>query len=224
MTVPIPSAKPDTSPRPVTYEELLRGDSAYSLHEAEAYFGGRLQAKESALRLGRRLERIGVPYAVIGAVAMNAHKYERFTVDLDLIVRRESIPVIHEALVGLGYVLRFAGSKNLIDTENRVRIDLVIAGGFPGDGLPKPIDFPDPGQGTVVIEGIHYVTLEKLIELKLASGITRPTRLSDLGDVQKMIHVLKLPREFGDRLHPYVRSKFDEFWVAMDADELKDEF
>ena len=210
--------------RPTTYEDLLHADSVYSLNEAEAFFGGTLQAKQTARRLARRLDEIGVPYAVIGGVALNAHHFERFTIDVDLIVRRESIPVIHAALVGLGYVQRFDGSKNLIDTENRVRIDLVIAGGFPGDGKHKPIDFPDPGTGTVEIEGVRYVTLEKLVELKLASGISNANRVSDLGDVAKAIHVLKLPRNFGDRLHEYVRPKFDELWLAWDADPLKDDF
>lgn len=224
MTTPTgtpPGARPG---RATTYEDLLHEDSAFSLHEAEEFFGGKLQARETARRLARRLDEIGVPYAVIGAVALNAYKFERFTIDVDVIVRRESIPVIHAALVGRGYVPRFDGSKNLIDTENRVRIDLVVAGGFPGDGKEKPIAFPDPGEGTVLIDGVRYVTLEKLVELKLASGISNFNRMSDLGDVQKAIHVLKLARAFGDRLHPYVRAKFDELWVAWDADPLKDEF
>ena len=54
--------------------------------------------------------------------------------------------------------------------------------------------------------------------------MSNPQRLKDLGDVQSMIHALRLPRSFGDRLHPWVRAKFDELWVGIDADPLKDEF
>jgi hypothetical protein len=208
-----------------TYEERLSEVPGFRVAETEAYFGGRrLAAMDTMRRLARRLDELGVPYAVVGALALNAHKYERFTIDADVIVRRESLPVIHGALDGLGWLPPFEGSKNLRDTTNGVRVDFLIAGGFPGDGKEKPIDFPDPGQGTVEIDGVRFVTLEKLVELKLASGISNFNRMRDLGDVQSMIHALKLPRSFGDKLHPYVRGKFDEFWLAWEADPLKDEY
>jgi hypothetical protein len=207
-----------------TYEERLDDEPGFSVHEAEAFFGGRLEAMETMRRLGRTLDELGVPYAVIGGLALNAHRFERFTKDADLIVRRESLAVIHGALDGRGYLPPFEGSKNLRDTTNGIRIDLLIAGDFPGDGKDKPIDFPDPGEGTVLIDGVRYVTLPKLVELKLASGMSNFNRMSDLGDVQKVIHALRLSRDFGEQLHPYVREKFEELWIAWDADPLKDQF
>ncbi len=39
---------------------------------------------------------------------------------------------------------------------------------------------------------IRFVTLEKLIELKLASGMTAPDRLKDLADVQELIKITHL--------------------------------
>jgi len=39
------------------------------------------------------------------------------------------------------------------------------------------------------------ITLEKLIELKLASGISAPGRMRNLADVQDLIISLKLPLE-----------------------------
>ena len=50
----------------------------------------------------------------------------------------------------------------------------VGSGGFPGDGKPKPVAFPDPAGASVDIGGIRYLSLEKLVELKLASGMTNP--------------------------------------------------
>jgi hypothetical protein len=35
-----------------------------------------------------------------------------------------------------------------------------------------------------------------------------------LADVQRLIAVRKLPREFADGLDPYVRAKFDELWAS----------
>jgi hypothetical protein len=51
--------------------------------------------------------------------------------------------------------------------------------------------------------------------MKLASGMSAAHRLKDLADVQELIRVLKLPREFTDRLNPYVRDKFEELWNTI---------
>ncbi|HKB05797.1 MAG TPA: hypothetical protein VKD90_26610, partial [Gemmataceae bacterium] len=52
-------------------------------------------------------------------------------------------------------------------------------------------------------------------ELKLASGISSPGRLRDLSDVQDLIRILRLSRDFATRLNPYVRPKFEELWEAV---------
>ncbi len=61
-------------------------------------------------------------------------------------------------------------------------------------------------------EGIRVVTLEKLIELKLASGISAPHRLRDLADVQDLIVRLELPLAFSDRLNPWVQTTYRDLW------------
>ena len=56
--------------------------------------------------------------------------------------------------------------------------------------------------------------MEKLIELKLASGITHAGRIKDLADVQELIRILKLNAEFAQRLDPFVRARFEELRVG----------
>ena len=75
--------------------------------------------------------------------------------------------------------------------------------------------FPDPAKAGTEIDGIRYLGLPSLIELKLASGMSAAHRLKDLADVQELIRVLKLPREFVDGLNPYVRNKFQELWLSI---------
>src|SRR5439155_14719048 len=99
--------------------------------------------------------------------------------DVDILVTRESLKTIHEKLEGLGYLPPFQGSKNLPDTEHGVRIEFLVAGGYPGDGLPKPVSFPDPTSVSTILDGIRVVNLPTLIQLKLASG-TAPGRRKDL--------------------------------------------
>lgn len=81
-------------------------------------------------------------------------------------------------------------------------IDVVTAGDFSGDGRPKPVRFPDPAEHYVIIDGIRTITLEKLVELKLASGMSAPDRLKDLADVQELIRLKALGPEFAQRLDP----------------------
>jgi hypothetical protein len=164
----------------------------------------------------RKLHELGIPHAVAGGMALVAHGYERTTVDVDVLVTAEGLSKIHQELEGLGYVRLFPNSKNLRDSNTKVRVEFLIAGQFPGDGKPKPVAFPDPSSAAAEIDGIAYLQLPRLIELKLASGMSAPHRLKDIADVQELIAVLGLPRNFADQLNPYVRDKFIELWTAVD--------
>ena len=63
---------------------------------------------------------------------------------------------------------------------------------------------------SIEIEGVRVVTLDKLIELKLASGMTARRRLQDLADVQRLILQHRLDETFAQQLNPYVREKYLE--------------
>src|SRR5204862_5204959 len=117
---------------------------------------------------------------------------------------------------------KFPGSKGVRDTENGVSIDVMIAGEFPGDGLPKPVAFPDPATAAVDGERFRILALPTLIELKLASGMTAPHRLKDLADVLELVRILGLPAEFEDQLDPYVRERFRELWRAAQTADAQE--
>ena len=160
------------------------------------------------------LEDERIPYAVAGALALNQHGYQRLTVDLDLLLTREGLAALKARVLGLGYVERFPGSKGLRDTENNVAIDVLLTGDYPGDGKPKAVSFPDPAAGSAAIDGIRFLKLGTLIELKLASGISAPHRMKDLADVLELIRIARLPRELARELDESVRAKYDELWLA----------
>ena len=88
----------------------------------------------------------------------------------------------------------------------------IFTGQFPGDGLTKPVRFPDPAQVAVDHEGYKVISLAKLIELRLASGLAAPARIRDTADIQDLIAILDLPRELGDELDPSVRAGYDYRW------------
>lgn len=167
-------------------------------------------------RFTNKLDELHIPYVLAGALALNFHGYQRFTIDIDVIVTKENLKKLHDSLDGRGYLPPFTGSKNLRDTENKVAIDIIVAGDFPGDGKPKELTFPDPAEGFVEIDGIKCLTLEKLIELKLASGMTNPRRGKDINDVQSLIETHQLSRGFAQQLHHWVQPKFLELIDIID--------
>jgi hypothetical protein len=195
-----------------------QGRVTKTLAEADRFFMKDGAVHRTLREVTRKFDELKIPYAVVGGMALNAHGFERFTVDVDILVTRDSNQIIHEKLDGLGYVPPFPGSRNLRDTQTGTRIEFLITGEFPGDGKPKPISFPDPAAVAVDIEGIRYLRLETLIELKLASGMTNPARLKDISDIQELIKLTRPPRELADRLHEFVRAKFLELWDSVQAE------
>ena len=192
--------------------------------EGLRYFMGEGQLNKTLARLSSDLEEHGINYMVIGAVALLAHGYPRFSEDIDLVMTAEGLEKFHAELVGLGYVPAFPGAKKkLRSTLDGVSIEVMTSGEYPGDGKPKPVSMPDPATASIEIDGIRFVTLEKLIELKLASGISAPHRLKDLADVQELIKVKQLDADFANRLDPYVRAKYLELQDAVSKSELSQE-
>ena len=94
-----------------------------------------------------------------------------------------------------------------------------MVGSFPGDGKPKPVSFPEPELVSEELDGIPYVSLITLLELKLASGMTAAHRPRDLDDVIQLIRVNQLRIEDRDKLNHYVREKYRELWLAAQVDE-----
>lgn len=164
--------------------------------------------------LVRRFNAAKIPYAVVGAMALNEYGYRRATVDIDVLVTAEGLARFREAYLGRGYVERFAGSRGVRDTEHGVPIDFLVAGDYPGDGKPKAVRFPDPAVAGVHGRAVSLLPLERLLEMKLASGMSAPHRLRDLADVLEVIRACRLDAAFSERLDPSVREKYAELWRA----------
>lgn len=199
----------------VPFEQLMRRGGEAALQEAERFFMRIDRVHDTLRRITARLRELGIPHAVAGGMSLVAHGCPRTTVDVDILVTADGLRRIHEALDGLDYVPPFTGSRNLRDTTTGVRIEFLVTGQYPGDGKPKPIAFPDPDEAATEIDGIRYVSLVNLVELKLTSGMSLVTRAKDIGDVTELIRVLQLARAFAERLHPHVRPKFLELWDAL---------
>jgi hypothetical protein len=202
----------------IAFEEKMRAGGSAAITHIGEFFMGTDPVHATLLAITKRLEDLRIDYSVAGALALGAYGYVRATVDVDILLTREGHRILRERCDGLAYISPFPGSRSLRDTQTGVQIEFLISGDFPGDRKPKPVSFPDPAAASVEIAGIRFLQLEKIIELKLASGMTNPNRLKDLADVQELIKAVRPPRELAQRLNPFVREKFLEYWDGIQSE------
>ncbi len=91
----------------ITYEQRLNHNLDWALREGSMHFEKDSAVHKTLRKITRRLEELGIPYAVVGGMAMFFHGYRRFTEDVDLLVTRDGLVEIHRRLEGLGYVPPF---------------------------------------------------------------------------------------------------------------------
>lgn len=200
------------------YEEALHESFASTLREADAYFMSEGRLIETLRRLATRLSAEGIAYALIGGMALGEHGYVRMTEDVDVLLTREGLARFRDRLSGRGYVGTHPGAERAFrDTESGVRIEVLVTGEYPGDGKPKAVAFPDPATAAIEADGLRILALPRIIELKLASGLSAPHRLRDLADVQELIKARQLDATFAAQLDPSVRAGFLDLERAVRA-------
>jgi hypothetical protein len=164
---------------------------------------------ETLRRIAAELDQLEIPYAVVGRIALQHFGLQRSTEDVDVLVgSKRDLDTAHRNLLRRGYLRKSPKSRHLRDDVTRVRIAFLV-GEYPGDGKPKPVQFPQPQRVSEASEDdLRFVNLKTLIELELASAMTAPQRIKDRADVLNLIHVLKLGADFAENLDPYVRDEF----------------
>jgi hypothetical protein len=189
------------------------------VRETSRFFKGEADVQRALERLAERLESNQIRYAIVGAMALNEWGYRRATVDVDVLLTREGLERFRAVALGHGYTEQLSVSCGVRDAETGVAIDVVLTGEYPGDGKPKPVSFPDPAATAVRGARVALLPLAKLVELKLASGISAPHRLRDLADVLELVRAAALPLDLAASLDPSVRAKYEELWQAAQSAE-----
>lgn len=158
--------------------------------------------------LQRRLNEEGIPFAVVGAIALQHYGFIRHTEDIGLLTTPDGLDRIHERLVGRGLVPRGPGlRKRLRETEHEVNIDVITSGEHAGS-RESPVVYPPPDSAAFVeIAGIRFPTLEALLTFKIGSGVWGKHDL-DLVDVQRLIRANGLEEAFAPKLPPPLRDHF----------------
>ncbi len=156
--------------------------------------------------LARRLDEEGVPFGVVGALAVREYGYARYTEDINIVTTAQGLETMHRTLLGRDLVLRAAGLKRSFRDPNLlVNVDVIVAGD-PAGAEGSPVTYPDPSSESWVRHGaVRVPTLPALIEFKIASG-TWGHRDLDLADVQKLIQANGLDESFAASIRPELRG------------------
>jgi hypothetical protein len=186
------------------------------LKEIGLFFQKRSPQHQTMRRLARRLKKAGIPYAVLGAMAVNAHGAERTTRDVDILLTPEGLERFREAFVGEVYDPVEGRPRRFIERQSGVVVDCLVTGRYPGSGKPGPLAFPDPAEASQEIEKVRVVTLPHLVQLKLAAR-----RYYDFGDVVALIRTHHLDESFLPQLHASVHRDFIE---CLEEKRREDEY
>lgn len=178
------------------------------IRAAEVYtMLGNANLWETAQACHQALEKAGVPHAVAGGVAVCLHGYQRNTVDLDILVRRDDAETIRRTLEDAGLI--WDQDQKEFRTQGGIAVQCLLGGDRAGTG--SEVKLPDPGddESITTLEGLPVVSLARLIETKLACGEGDPRRThKDFADVVELIARHNLSRSFARHLHKSLRKTF----------------
>jgi len=171
---------------------------------------------QSMRRLAQHLRQAEIPYAVMGGVAVNLHGSRSMTQDLKVLLTSRGLDQFRQQFVGTAYDQVPNRSRRFVDRQNKISIDVLVTGHYPGRHGPGPFAFPDPAEASEDIDQVRVVTLVQLIQLKLAAR-----RYYYFGDVVFLIRVHNLDEAFASRLHPSVRADYTE---CLEEKRREDEY
>ena len=148
-----------------------------------------------------------VPHAILGGVAVCLHGYQRNTVDLDLLVRREGTQVVRENLEKKQFTWQPEQAERR--SASGIAVRFLYAGERAGSGSEVSLPDPSDSRTTTEIEGLPVLTLARLIEAKIACGEGNPRRThKDFADVVELILRNHLNSSFARNLHKSLRGTY----------------
>jgi hypothetical protein len=160
-----------------------------------------------AERVHALLARQGIDHAIVGGVAVCLHGYRRNTVDLDLLIRPEDTAKVRLALAAEGF--HWIAADKEFRSVSGVAVQFVVAGANEGPGQEATFPSPSDAKHVTTIEGLPVLSLEQLIQAKLACGLGNLRRThKDLADVVELIAIHRLDGSFARFLHKSVRKEF----------------
>lgn len=167
-------------------------------------------------RLTKRLDKAGIIYAILGGMAVNSHRYQRTTQDVDILLTSAGLDKFRRLFVPKNVEQVPNRPRRFVDPKSAVNIDIFVTGKYPGSGQPGPIAFPDPGDVAETLDDFRVIDLPTLVQLKLAAR-----RHRDFGDVVELTRFNMLDEAFASKLHASVQRDYLE---CLDEKRREDDY
>jgi hypothetical protein len=167
-------------------------------------------------RLGRQIEEIGaalntagVPFALIGGLALAAHNVVRATSDVDLLAPAVSTADVDAIAAKLGYrcLHRSADVANYLRGDER--LDLLFAS--------RPLSLRllrEAPERATTFGALRVVSAEGLIGFKLQALANDPRRTQDLEDIRALLRANRGALD---------RAELREYFCLFDRESLLDD-
>ena len=68
------------------YKQIIKQDRSWGMDEGDRHFQHDSGVFKTLWKIAKRLEALGISYAVAGGMSLDAHGFRRFTVDVDIIL------------------------------------------------------------------------------------------------------------------------------------------
>lgn len=154
----------------------------------------------------------GISPALIGGLALSAHKVVRATQDIDFLVDASDAERIHRMLLGLGYQCIHRSDDAANYRRSGEGLDLLFA------HRPAARELLDTAiERETTLGAVRVVDVEGLIAFKLQGYHNDPRRLRDLSDIRELIAANRTQIDF-DRVRAYFRL-FDKEALLNDLFE-----
>ena len=192
------------------------GSFSARLTEIGMFFQGRDAVHQTMRRVVAALDRAGIPYVIVGGMAVNAHRHSRTTKDVDLLLTAEGFGAFKQLVAGGEFDAVVGRARRFRDRQTGITFDILLSGQFPGSGAAGPVAFPEPSAVAEEIDSLRVVNLPTLVELKLAAR-----RYQDFADVVNLIRENTLDETFTALLHPSVHT---DYLLCLDEKRREDEY
>src|SRR5436309_6509907 len=116
--------KPRSAAKPLRFMDRLQ--------EIGMFFQKRSPQHTAMRRLATRLKKAGISYAVMGAMAVNAHGAERTTSDVDVLLTPDGFERFRQKFVGKQYEPVEGRPRRFRERQSGVTVDFLITGRYPG--------------------------------------------------------------------------------------------
>jgi predicted nucleotidyltransferase len=167
-------------------------------------------------RLGRQVQEIGaaldiagVPFALIGGLALAAHNVVRATSDVDLLAPAGNAADVDAVATKLGYhcLHRSADTANYLRGDER--LDLLFASRPLAQRLLR-----QARERVTILGALRVVSAEGLIGLKLQALTNDPRRTQDLEDIRSLLRAHRGALD---------QEELREYFRLFDRESLLDE-